>query len=294
MKKALRFAIVVCLVSWAASGIFYAACKGDIAGHKMAFTAFCTGYMLLPMLTAMVMQKLDKEPFSSTGLLNFKPRWSWLTAVVLPPVLVVLATFLSTLFPGVSLKYNPEQVISIFSVDDVTAASMREQFLKIPAGVMILVTLVSGAVAGCTINALLAFGEEYGWRNYMVSAMNGKSFFTAALTTGVVWGIWHAPIILMGHNYPQHPVAGVFMMTVFCLLLGFMELYMVKKTGSVVPAAIFHGSINAVCGASLYFVEGGNDLTVGCTGTAGFIAMAIICLGIVIYDRTVSKDRIIV
>ena len=31
---------------------------------------------------------------------------------------------------------------------------------------------------------------------------------------GVIWGFWHAPLILQGHNYPQHPWAGVFMMTV--------------------------------------------------------------------------------
>ena len=34
------------------------------------------------------------------------------------------------------------------------------------------------------------------------------------LIFGLIWGIWHAPFIFQGHNYPQYPVAGVFMMTI--------------------------------------------------------------------------------
>ena len=34
---------------------------------------------------------------------------------------------------------------------------------------------------------------------------------------GVIWGFWHAPLILNGHNYPQHPVVGVFMMVAFSM-----------------------------------------------------------------------------
>lgn len=293
MKKAIRFAAAVCLVSWAAFGIFYAACGGDIAGHKLAFSAFCTIYMLFPMLTAMALQKIDKEPFRSTGLLKFRPRWSWVAAIAIPLVVTLLATLVSGLMPGVRLEYNPEQMISMFSIDEATADTARAQFEMLSPAMMILATTFSGIMAGCTINALFAFGEEYGWRNYMAAALKDRSFLISTLVIGLVWGIWHAPIILMGHNYPQHPVAGVFMMIVVCFLLGFIELYLVRKTGSVFPAAICHGTFNAVCGACLYFVNGGNDLTIGCTGAAGFISLGIICAGIYFYDRYISKEHVI-
>ena len=69
-----------------------------------------------------------------------------------------------------------------------------------PAAMMIVMVLFSGLIAGVTINAVAAFGEEYGWRNYLVGALRDVKFPKAALFIGVVWGIWHFPLILMGHN----------------------------------------------------------------------------------------------
>ncbi|MBQ0024236.1 MAG: CPBP family intramembrane metalloprotease [Bacteroidales bacterium] len=293
MKKALIFAASVCAFSWAMSGVFYAVLGGDIESYRIAFRIFCTVYMFFPMITALLLQWRSKERLTSTGLLAFKPRWSWLVAMVLPLVLVALTVLFSALVPGAVLEYSPDQLINMSGLDEKSASIVRLQFEKTPLSVMIVSGIVNGIMAGCTINAVAAFGEEYGWRNYMVSALRGTKFCKAALVIGAVWGIWHAPIILMGHNYPQHPVAGIFLMAAFCILIGFIELYLVKKAGSVYPAAIFHGTINAVGGFVFYLVQGGSDLTTGVTGAAGFVAEAVVCLAIFLYDKHISRDNII-
>ncbi|MDO5443229.1 MAG: CPBP family intramembrane metalloprotease, partial [Bacteroidia bacterium] len=249
-------------------------------------------YMCFPLLVALVLQKINGEKPSSTGLLKFNLSWAWLVALLIPVAAVLLCTLISGLMPGVHLEYGPDQLVSQFGLDDETSATLASQFEAMPPAVMLLVEVLSGLIAGCTINALFAFGEEYGWRNYMVKALEGSGFWKKAVFIGLVWGIWHAPLILQGHNYPQHPVAGVALMCVFCILLGIIELYFVLKTGSVFPAAIIHGTTNAMAGLVLFFAQGGNDLTVGLTGAAGFLTYAIICAAIYLYDRFVSRDMI--
>lgn len=70
-----------------------------------------------------------------------------------------------------------------------------------------------------------------------------------------------------------------------CVLLGVIELWIVLKTGSVIPAAMMHGTVNAIAGTSMFLVNGGSDLTVGMQGLSGIIAMAITIAVIYFYDR---------
>jgi len=117
-------------------------------------------------------------------------------------------------------------------------------------------------------------------------------FWKSSVIIGVIWGIWHAPIILQGHNYPQHPVVGVLMMTIWCVLLAPIFSYVRLKANSVIAAAIIHGSLNATAGLSLMVVKGGNDLTVGAAGLAGFIVLAFVNIGLLLYDRVLAKEPI--
>ena len=292
MKKALTFSVAVCLFSWVVFGAVYFGSGRTIQEHKLIITAFESLYMLFPMIVAGILQLIRKEPFRSTGLLKFKLSWSWLAALLLPLAAVTLCTLISSLFPGVRLHFGADQLIEQFGMDEATAATATAQLAQMPPAVFIAVEVLSGLFAGCTINALFAFGEEYGWRNYMVSALEGVGFWKKALIIGFVWGIWHMPLILLGHNYPQHPVAGVGLMCVLCILLGTIELYLVMKSRSVFPAAIFHGTINALSGLVLLLVKGGNDLTIGMTGAAGFITLLLIIGAIYFYDKHISQDGI--
>ena len=290
MKKAIKYSVILCLVSWvyAAIMIFGFGVK-TITDNPMKYTVLASLYMLLPLMTAVVLQKVDKEKLTSTGLLRFKISWSWLVAWVLPVIMVLLTIFVNTLLPG--CEYNTD-MSSMIPLDSATEEQREMLSMFMNPTVMIVVTIVSGLFAGVTINALFAFGEEYGWRNYLVSALKEKKFICASVFIGIVWGLWHFPLILLGHNYPQHSVVGVFMMVVFCVLASFVETYFVLKTKSVFPAAIFHGTINAVAGLNVILVKGGNDLLNGMTGLSGFFVMAVVVIMIYLFDRYVSKDNI--
>ncbi|MBP5573723.1 MAG: CPBP family intramembrane metalloprotease [Bacteroidales bacterium] len=292
MKKAIRFSIAVCLFSWAVFAVAHWG-FGMGADTPVGFMLFSTVYMFFPLITALVLQAIDKEKFNHTGLVNFKIKWSWLVAWLLPLVMTLACICVNGLMPGVSLQYNAEQLINQYHVPEEQQEMVREQLGQLPAYLMILITLISGLIAGITVNAIAAFGEEFGWRNYLVGALREVKFWKAALFIGIVWGIWHFPLILMGHNYPNEPRWGVLLMVVMCILLGVIELYFVLKSKSMVVAAIMHGTFNAVAGVVIYCTLGGNDFVNGMPGLSGFIVMAVAILFIWIYDKYVSKDLLL-
>ena len=49
----------------------------------------------------------------------------------------------------------------------------------------------------CTVNGLFGFGEEYGWRGWLADELRPLGPVVANLVTGVLWGLWHTPLILL-------------------------------------------------------------------------------------------------
>jgi membrane protease YdiL (CAAX protease family) len=93
---------------------------------------------------------------------------------------------------------------------------------------------------------VIAFGEEYGWRGYLQSELLKLGRMRGVLLIGVIWGVWHWPIILMGYNYPGHPLLGILLMTLYTIGLGIVLTYAVLKSGSVLLAAFLHALNNQV------------------------------------------------
>jgi len=214
---------------------------------------------------------------------------------LLPSIIAFAALGVSLLFPGV--EYSPEMAGMFEKFESMLTPEQLEQMKNQAAASpihLIWIGLLQGLIAGITINAVAGFGEELGWRGLLQREFGYMGFWKSSAIIGVVWGIWHAPIILQGHNYPQHPLAGVLMMIIFTLLLSPIFSYVRLKAKSVIAAAIIHGSLNAVVGLSTMVVKGGNDLTVGVTGLAGFIVLAFVNVGLFIYDRVLAKEHIMI
>lgn len=290
MKKSLIFTLVVCLVSWAFAALMYFGIGiHNTTDKPLLYTLCATFYMILPMLCAMTMQLINGEKLSDTGLLKFKINWTWLVAWILPILIVAVTIVVNSFMPDTELGFHVPQIPNLEELPE----EQQEMMLKMSnPKFVILTTLISGLIAGITINAVFAFGEEYAWRNYLVNALKKKNFWIVCLFVGVVWGFWHFPLILMGHNYPVHRVGGVFMMVAMCLAMTPIELYLVLKAKSVYPAAIFHGTFNALAGANMLFVSGRNDLLNGCQGLSGIITMLVVTAIIFIIDKYFTEDNI--
>ena len=243
---------------------------------------FSAGAMLIPLLAVVFTQLIFKEPVLKGLGVSFKITPWWWIGWLLMPVIAFAVLGMTLLMPGA--QWTPE------------GRMMQSAMASLPEGVgvggILAITVISGLLNGLTINAVFAFGEEIAWRGFLMKEFKGKKFLMAALWIGIIWGFWHAPLILNGHNYPQHPVAGVFMMVVFCLLLTPMLMYFRQKSGSVIVPAIMHGTFNAVVGISAVLVTPANDLLYGVCGLAGFIVLLIVDVCLYLYDRCFSKETV--
>jgi membrane protease YdiL (CAAX protease family) len=288
MKKSIQFIIFTCAVSWAVAGVAFWFGLREAKG--LIYTVFAAAYMLLPAVCAIILQTVHKEkPFSNLNVSFRFNRW-FLVAGIVPVVYTFMTLGINILFPDISFSANYEGLLSSLPADHAELA--RQQLSRFSPIIFLVIQLVSALIAGYTINAVFAFGEELGWRGYLLKALQNKKFLTVSLIIGIVWGLWHFPLILIGHNYPQHPVAGVGMMVIFCALLSPTMIYIVIKSKSVITAAIFHGTINASGGVSVIYLVGGNDMTNGITGIAGFMALLLITFAFYLYDKYVTKENI--
>ena len=133
---------------------------------------------------------------------------------------------------------------------------------EVPAALNTVATVV--LVLLCPLlNAINCFGEEWGWRGFLYPKMKeGHSFLCTAVLVGLIWGIWHAPIIAIGHNYQQVVgtaswpmiVAAIAAMCVLCVFLSIIFCYISQRTHSVWPAVVAHGAFNGVASIGMLYM----------------------------------------
>ncbi len=124
------------------------------------------------------------------------------------------------------------------------------------------------------------FGEEYGWRVYLQDRL--FPFFGSykgVLILGVIWGLWHAPLIIAGLNYPGQPLLGILLMIYSTILMGIIFSYAVLKTQSVWIAVLLHLILDTLFPVgSLYIAASINTVFSFGTGIYGFTILAVFAL----------------
>lgn len=138
---------------------------------------------------------------------------------------------------------------------------------------------------GAAVNAVLAFGEEVGWRGWLLPALLPMGRWPALLVSGALWGAWHSPIVLLGYNFGEPNLGGVGLMMVATTLLGVIFGWLRLTSGSLWPAVLAHGSLNAAGGLINVFADEGEpvDLTLaGPLGVGSWVAMALVVVVLIL------------
>ena len=155
--------------------------------------------------------------------------------------------------------------------------------------IIMVSTIASALTIAPFINAIPGFGEEVGWRGMLFPTLCELMPTRAAvIVSGIIWGIWHAPIIAMGHNYgidyPGFPWVGILVMIVACTALGSCLCYLRVRTESTWPCALAHGAINAIANIGVVFCAVGQ--TPAGPSPLGYIAgIPFFILGIVCWFK---------
>ena len=275
-------------ISWATGLVIYLTGGLDdspiypIAGTQisLALILLATGYMFGPALANVLTRLLTKE--GKKGL-NLRPefdsrRWVYfILAWVLPGLLVIVGGVLYFLvFPGyfdTQLSTLTEQMGAVDGLSNINP------------WVIVLIQTLQAILISPLLNAIPTFGEEFGWRGYLQPKLMPLGGRKAILLTGVIWGVWHWPVILMGYNYGTDyfgaPFLGPLAMVWFTLTLSAIFGWLTIKAESVWPAVIAHGAINGIAAIGVIFVKGNPDPLLGPTplgliGGAGLTAAAVL------------------
>ena len=166
-----------------------------------------------------------------------------------------------------------------------TQAASAKGALQFSANELLLISVLQVMIIGPIINVIPTMGEELGWRGYLLPKLRVLFSDRAALViTGAIWGVWHTPVIIMGHNYGTsyagYPWLGILAMIVFCVSLGVVEGYISIKLDSAIPAAMIHSAGNAGAALPIYLAKGGYDPILGpaVTGFVGGLPLIILAV----------------
>lgn len=100
---------------------------------------------------------------------------------------------------------------------------------------------------GLTIGAALAFGEEIGWRGFLVPQLYRLHGFTkAALLRGIIWSVWHWPLMTGGVYGPSTTslIYGILCFTVVMTAVSFAFTWFRVRSGSLWTGVWMHAAHN--------------------------------------------------
>lgn len=260
----------------------------------LAFMLLSTVVMWAPALAHILTRIITREGWRIKELQpQFKRTWPyWLTAWFLPGILTLVGL-------GVFLLIFPDYFDSSFS----TLRTLMEtnapdvDLSGNTLSLIIVVQTVQAMLIAPLINSFATFGEEFGWRAYLQPKLMPLGGRRAVLLVGVIWGVWHWPIILMGHNYgfdyPGAPVLGPLAMVWFTIIFSIFVGWLTIKSGNVWPAVIGHAAINGIAGLGGLFVYGNPNPLLGPlpTGIIGGIGFTLVALLIFFSPNGLSKPQ---
>jgi membrane protease YdiL (CAAX protease family) len=200
--------------------------------------------MWIPGLCALFVTRFQLgESWRRTNLDRLGQKRYYLWAWLLPPA-GTLASMLLTVGFGVA-RLDPD--FTWFRERMEKAGTS----LPVPVWVVVGAQVLLGLTLGPLFNMLFTVGEEIGWRGFLLPrlARAGLGQWSALLASGAIWGFWHAPaILLVGHNYPDHPYLGGLLNTAAFALLGVIFGWLQLASGSVWVPTLAHASANAIGG----------------------------------------------
>ncbi|MGJ8721839.1 MAG: CPBP family intramembrane glutamic endopeptidase, partial [Salinibacterium amurskyense] len=175
----------------------------------------------------------------------------------IPPALILAA-----LVVGALVGVYPADFVNFSGFEamlDSQLEALGQAPLPIPIGLLVAAQFLNVAI-GALINTIPALGEELGWRGWLLPKLLPLGIVPAILISGVMWGLWHAPLVLLGYNYPGAPGwLALTAMVGMTIVVGGVFSWLRIRSASVWPAALAHGSFNAAAGFSLIFIMVGES-----------------------------------
>lgn len=226
------------------------------------FPVAAIAMMMTPAIAALIVVFFVESPQRKAAALGIWPvtpirrllGYSVL-GIVVPIALVLVALPIGALF-GV----YPADFVNFSAFQQTLDEQSGGAELPLPVGALVAIQLLT-IPAAALINLIPALGEELGWRGWLLPKLMPLGTLPALLISGVIWGLWHAPLILLGYNYPSTPGwLAMTAMVIMCILVGAVFSWLRLRSGSVWPAALAHAAFNGAGGSYLLLARAGEHI----------------------------------
>ncbi|MGL5348934.1 MAG: CPBP family intramembrane glutamic endopeptidase [Peptostreptococcaceae bacterium] len=283
MKKIYTFLGITFLLTWLITfGLMF---NGGYSNPSA--TIIIASCMFMPAISVIITTLISKNKFKDVWI---KPKFKgnikyYLLAWLLPIILVLIGSAIYyIIFPS---HFDS----SMSTMITATKGQLSSLGKVVPSDdelkSLLLLQLATSIFIAPVVNFITCLGEELGWRGYLLPNLLEKmSPIKATIVSGIIWGVWHAPMIAMGHNYglnyPTAPFGGIFAMIIFCVFVGSFLSYITIKSKSCIPAVIGHAMINGFAAIGVLFLAIPNPnpfigpTPVGIIGGIGFIIAGLV------------------
>ena len=228
-KEAWKTIILFLLILSALSSIAYYAIL------KLNPTSIYVGALMIsPALASFITLKVIKRPISSLPW-NLK-ELKYLKFSYLTPLLYVSIAYALIWIFGFGSFINTDRVLQWSNELGIDSANQT-----IVITVMIFLLLTVGVIK----NLGSTLGEEIGWRGFLIFELRKvMSFKALAIVSGIIWAIWHFPIINLMYGGGEHLLLHMGAFTIMIIGISVILAYYTFKSNSLWPAAVYHSIHN--------------------------------------------------
>jgi membrane protease YdiL (CAAX protease family) len=195
---------------------------------------YVTGAMWSPALAAFATKRIFGESLRDLAWSWRHSRYAWLAYVI--PIAYALPIYLFVWLGGFGAFNTP--LLSKIAHDF--------GWPSFSPGLTLTLFVLLTATLGMVGKASRALGEEIGWRGFLVPELaKVVSFPAIGLISGIMWAIYHYPILLFAdYNAGTPPWFGLTCFTLGVVAESFILAWLVLRARSLWPAAILHASHN--------------------------------------------------
>jgi membrane protease YdiL (CAAX protease family) len=236
-----------------------------------------------PAIAAVLVRLFGGEGFKDARLkLPLFSKWPYFLFALVLPYFVVAAIVVEAEQWGVArADFSLPLIAKALATKGVTGLSSSSL-------VAILCTqlLVSSVIA-----TPILWGEEFGWRGYLQPRLFAGKPVASAVATGLIWGVWHYPLIFRGYDFGDQAALGSVVFLGGTILLSFIFGWLVERTGSIWSSSLAHAATNAIGGSLTLLLLGGakQAAMTAYVGALGLPPLLLICLVLAALGRGRSR-----
>ena len=221
-------------------------------------------YMPVPSYTLLISCYVLSVPVPFRALLSLKQitakKYALVAGLFLAWVVLMVGSvvILGWLWPETFGHLATTNGHLVHNLEKLIGTSVDASAMNLPPMPLVMLPLgiVGALMAGLTVNAIFAMMEEILWRGYLAQAFHKKYAMI-----GVLWGLWHIPLIALGYNYgAANALPGLVLFVGFCVVMSLVLGFVVERTRSVWLAAVLHGTFNGFSYIMPLLVVGGSSL----------------------------------